>query len=123
MRVIKVLLVLVLLSGFAGGAFLWLRDEPPSAEVQQWLQQARNKPAQSAAYMFLAGLDAPLRHSPAALGAARLRGGAPVEVPLHGTQEVDQSRRSSEDGEDALDVAGGGLSAHADAGYAAFQEQ
>lgn len=73
MRVIKVLLVLMLLSGFAGGAFFWLRDEPPSAEVQQWLQQARNKPAQSAAYVFLAGLDAPLRHSPAALGAARLQ--------------------------------------------------
>ncbi|QKE65210.1 hypothetical protein HNE05_18230 [Aquipseudomonas campi] len=73
MRVIKGLVGLALVLGFAGGAFLWLRDEPSSAEVQQWLQQARSKPAQSAAYVFLAGLDAPLRHSPAALGAARLQ--------------------------------------------------
>lgn len=73
MRVIKWLCGLCLVLGCAGGAYLWLRDEPPSADVQQWPQQARSKPAQSAAYVFLAGLDAPLRHSPAALGAARLQ--------------------------------------------------
>lgn len=73
MRVIKWLCGLCLVLGCAGGAYLWLRDEPLSAEVQQWLQQARSQPTQSAAYVFLAGLDAPLRHSPAALGEARLQ--------------------------------------------------
>lgn len=73
MRVIKWLCGLCLVLGFTGGAYSWLRDEPPTAEVQQWLKQARSKPTQSAAYVFLVGLDAPLRHSPAALGAARLQ--------------------------------------------------
>lgn len=73
MRVIKLLCLTLLALAIASGAFFWLRDEPPSAEVQAWLQQAQARPAQSAAYLFLAGLDAPPRHSPAALGESRLR--------------------------------------------------
>lgn len=73
MRVIKIIGGLLSVALLGCGLFYWLRDEPPSAEVQQWLEQAQVRPGSSAAYLFLAGLDAPPRHSPAALGQVRLQ--------------------------------------------------
>ncbi len=59
---------LVLLA--AAGA--WLRDEAPTAEVRSWLTQAQGGARQSAAYLYLAGLDAPAEQAPQQLGALRL---------------------------------------------------
>lgn len=73
MGMIKVIGGLLSLALLGCGLFYWQRDEAPSAEVRQWLQQAQVQPGSSAAYLFLAGLDAPPRHSPAALGEARLQ--------------------------------------------------
>lgn len=72
MRVIGIVGGLLSVALLGCGLFYWLRDEPQSAEVGQWLAQAQLRPGSSAAYLFLAGLDAPPRHSPAALGQARL---------------------------------------------------
>jgi hypothetical protein len=68
----KILLAIALVSVATLGGYAWLRDEAPSAEVQSWLQQLGERPSQSAAYLYLNGLDAPLGQSPAELGAARL---------------------------------------------------
>lgn len=59
---------LVLLA--AAGA--WLRDEAPTAEVRSWLTQVQGGARQSAAYLYLAGLDAPAEQAPQQLGALRL---------------------------------------------------
>ena len=54
----------------AAGA--WLRDEAPTAEVRNWLTQVQGGARQSAAYLYLAGLDAPAEQAPQQLGALRL---------------------------------------------------
>lgn len=54
----------------AAGA--WLRDEAPTAEVRSWLTQVQGGARQSAAYLYLAGLDAPAEQAPQQLGALRL---------------------------------------------------
>lgn len=73
MRLIKSLAWGLPLSAMALGVFFWLRDEPPVPLVQDWLQQVQVHDGQpSAAYLFLAGLDAAPRTSPAVLGASRL---------------------------------------------------
>lgn len=64
-----VILVLTLLAG--GTA--WLRDEPPSPEVQHWQQQIQAATGESRAYLYLNGLDAPIDQQPEVLGAARLQ--------------------------------------------------
>jgi hypothetical protein len=60
------------LAALVVGGYAWLRDEAPSPEVQSWLQQLDARPDQSAAYLFLNGLDAPVVQNPADLGAKRL---------------------------------------------------
>lgn len=55
------------------GASAWLRDEPPSTEVQQWQQQVQATTGESRAYLHLSGLDAPVDQQPEVLGAARLQ--------------------------------------------------
>lgn len=73
MRLIRLLAWGLPLSAMAFGVFCWLRDEPPVPLVQEWLTQVQTHDGQpSAAYLFLAGLDAAPRTSPAALGASRL---------------------------------------------------
>ncbi|MBH3342044.1 hypothetical protein I5L51_23300 [Pseudomonas mendocina] len=64
-----VILVLALLVG--GSA--WLRDEPLSAQVQDWQQQVQAATGESHAYLYLSGLDAPVDQQPEALGVMRLQ--------------------------------------------------
>jgi len=69
----KIYGVAALLAVIAGGCYLWVQDEAPSADVQSWLQQLEATPDKSDAYLYLAGLDAPLEQQPAELGATRLK--------------------------------------------------
>ncbi|MDP3816462.1 hypothetical protein [Pseudomonas sp.] len=69
----KVYAVAALLVVIGGGCYFWVRDEAPSADVQSWLQQLAATPDESAAYLYLAGLDATLEQQPAILGAERLK--------------------------------------------------
>lgn len=64
--------VVVMLTLLAG-ASAWLRDEPLSAEVQQWQQQVQAATGESRAYLHLSGLDAPDDQQPEVLGVARLQ--------------------------------------------------
>lgn len=68
LRVLSALLVLAL----AVVCWAWLRDAPPSAEVELWQQQVQDAEGESRAYLYLAGLDAPVGQVPEVLGRARL---------------------------------------------------
>ncbi len=77
------------LSAMAFGLFCWLRDEPPTPQVQRWLSKVQERTVPSRAYLFLVGLDAAPRTSPLALGEARLQdyqqgvaSATPVSLPL-----------------------------------------
>ncbi|MEK1905014.1 MAG: hypothetical protein AAAB13_04480 [Pseudomonas sp.] len=73
MRLIKPLVLLLVVALGALALYLWLRDEAPTPKVQAWLSQIPAGNATSAAYLFLAGLDAAPRTSPAAVGKSRLQ--------------------------------------------------
>lgn len=73
MRLIRLLAWGLPLSAMAFGVFCWLRDEPPTAHVQRWLERVQERTVPSRAYLFLLGLDAAPRTSPLALGASRLQ--------------------------------------------------
>lgn len=66
--VLSALLVLAL----AVVCWAWLRDAPPSAEVELWQQQVQDAEGESRAYLYLNGLDAPIGQAPEVLGRARL---------------------------------------------------
>lgn len=72
LRVAGAIGAVVVVLALLAGASAWLRDEPASAEVRQWLQQVPAGQGESRAYRYLNGLDAPAGQPPEELGASRL---------------------------------------------------
>ncbi|MDG9784029.1 hypothetical protein QMA71_09565 [Pseudomonas otitidis] len=62
----------VLVGALVTGGALLLRDDPLRPEVADWLRDARHEGADSAAFLYLMGMDAPADQAPEAYGRERL---------------------------------------------------
>ncbi|KIV65688.1 hypothetical protein SZ55_3826 [Pseudomonas sp. FeS53a] len=62
----------VLVGALVTGGALLLRDDPLRPEVADWLRDARHEGADSAAFLYLMGMDAPADQTPEAYGRERL---------------------------------------------------